>query len=133
VFRKLPPREKFAVPWVAVVAIAVAVLFWISPPFLSDNRPGGLFGRATRLLLPGEIGDWIRLLLYYALAVFAVVRVGLAGGLALAIGTIGTIMSMKSQVPWEKYLLPCVLSLWYLRSRPDLNGGIRAVWAPRSD
>jgi len=133
VFRELPRRETLFQPWVAVVAVALALLFWLSPPFLSGGHPGGPFGRIMRAALPGPAGDMLRITIYYVLALFGAVRLGIAGGLALLISVLGSIMSMKSQIPWEKYLFPCLLSLWYLRSRPDLAGGIPSVRALRSD
>ena len=130
-FWELPRRSSLTEPWVAVAALVLAVLFWASPPLLDPSIPGGAFGRVTRTFLRGDIGDAIRGTLYYGLALFGVVRLGIAGGLALVIALLCTIMSMKSQLPWEKYLFPCLLSLWYLRSRPDLPGGLSAVRAPR--
>jgi hypothetical protein len=129
IFRELPSRSTLAQPWVAGIAVALAVLFWASPPLLTEGHPGGTFGRVTRTVLHGEVGDAIRMAMYYALAVIGAVRMGIAGGLTLLVALVCTIMSMKSQLPWEKYLLPCLLPLWYLRSRPDLPGGMSGVRA----
>jgi len=129
IFRDLPENASLARSWVMAVALVLAVLFWISPPLLTAAHPGGAFGRVARALLPGEVGDVVRGTLYYALALFGVVRIIKAGGLALFIAMAGTVMSMKSQIPWEKYLLLSLLPLWYLRSRPNQLGGLPAAWA----
>jgi hypothetical protein len=129
IFRELPSRSMLVQPWVGGVAVALAVLFWAAPPFLTEGHPGGIFGRVVRTMLPGEVGDAIRITMFYGLALIGAVRVGIAGGLPLLIVIVCTIMSMKSQLPWEKYLFPCLLPLWYLRSRPDLPGGMPGVRA----
>ena len=132
VFRSLPSRRELAQPWVALVALGLVVLFALAPPLLQDGHRGGAFGRVTQTLLDGSIGNPLRMLFYYALALFAVVRLGLAGGLPLLITLLGVVLAMKSQIPWEKYLFPCLLPLWYLRSRPDRPGGLAALGEPRS-
>lgn len=119
-FRRWPSRELLRSRSLLVCAVVVGCLFALEPPFLTEGFPGGLFGRATRTLLPGTLGDYARITLYFALALLTVLRIFRRIDLGFCVVAVSFVMAMKSQIPWEKYIFPTLVALWYLRSRPGL-------------
>ena len=86
----------------------------------------------ARWLLPGPVGEPLRMVLFYALALLVLLRFLPRRDLGSWIVGLGCLMSMKSQIPWEKYFLPCLVPLWYLRSRPGSEGFLGEGWEARS-
>ncbi|MCP5057737.1 MAG: hypothetical protein GY937_13585 [bacterium] len=127
-FRQIPPRAWLAQRSLLIVAAVMAAAFIADPPFLPPNHPGGPFGRAARWLLPGEVGGLLRMVVFYAMAMLGAMRFLPRTGLSFWLVALAVTMSMKSQIPWEKYLLPCLACLWYLRSRPGQPGGATPAW-----
>lgn len=128
-FRCFPSRELLSQHWVWGIATLLAVAFLIDVPLLTEHQPGGSFGRLTRALLPStSVGDALRALLYFGLALLTLARFANRQHLSFWILVMGFLLSMKSQIPWEKYLLPTLMVLWLLRSRNDAEGGIDSAW-----
>jgi hypothetical protein len=123
-FRDLPPRSLLRSRLLWTSAIALGVLFALDPPLLTDQHPGGVFGRAARLLLPGTAGEPARIALFYGLALATCLRFLRRMDLSFWLVLMAFVMAMKSQLPWEKYYLPTLLALWYLRSRGTGGGSI---------
>ncbi|MGH0036424.1 MAG: hypothetical protein ACQGVK_15460 [Myxococcota bacterium] len=107
----------------ALCAVAVGIVVLVLGHVLVAHEGGGAFGRTLRFLLPGESLAPVRTTLFAALAVVTIVRFGrrLDLGAWIVLGCFG--LSMKSQIPWEKYLLPALGALWYLQSRGLLGVG----------
>jgi hypothetical protein len=119
-FRRWPSPQLFRSRSFMLCVLGTACLFLLAPPFLSTGFPGGAFGRFTRWMLPGAVGDIARIVLYYSLALLTALRFFRKIDLGFWIVSIACIMAMKSQIPWEKYIFPTLTALWYLRSRPGL-------------
>jgi hypothetical protein len=129
-FRELPERDALLRPRNLLAAAVVACLFVVDPPVLTSSHPGGPLGRISRVLLPSPDYDLLRVALYYPLAVLAVVRFSSRLDAAFWIVAAGVVISMKQQIPWEKYLLPTLSSLWLLRAAgalPAYGEGDRKV------
>ena len=119
-FRKVPARELLLAPRTLLVAAALALLFALDPPLLSATNPGGLFGRASRWLLPSPAFDTLRLALYYVFALIAALRFSRRLDAAFWVVAAGVVLATKQQLPWEKYLLPTLSTLWLLRAAGEL-------------
>lgn len=120
-FRELPPRAAIFRPRNLVVALALAGLFLVDPPVLTSSHPGGPLGRAARMLLPAPECDWGRVGIWYVLALFAAVRFSGRIDASSWIVIAGTLLAMKQQIPWEKYLLPTLSVLWLLKASGELR------------
>lgn len=119
-FREIPSRDSLLRPRNLVAAVLLAALFAIDPPVLTSSHPGGPLGRASRILLPAPDFDALRVALYFPLALLAAVRFSRRFDAAFWIVAAGVVIAMKQQIPWEKYLLPTLSSLWVLRALGDL-------------
>lgn len=119
-FRELPSKSSLLRPRSWIPALALAALFVVDPPVLTASHPGGPIGRVSRILLPSPGLDFVRVGLYYALALLAVLRFSARVDAAFWIVAAGSVLAMKQQIPWEKYLLPTLSSLWILRATGDL-------------
>lgn len=119
-FRELPPRKRILEARTLVVAGVLAVLFLVDPPVLSVSHPGGPLGRMARTLLPSPTFDLARVAVYYVLALLAALRFSRRLDAAFWVVAAGIVLSMKQQIPWEKYLLPTLATLWALRAAGDL-------------
>jgi hypothetical protein len=120
-FRELPARSALLRPRHLAIAVALAALFFVDPPILTSGHPGGPLGRVALILLPAPGFDPVRAAVYYVLALLAVVRFSARLDASFWIVAAGTVLSMKQQIPWEKYLLPTLSSLWLLRAAGDLR------------
>ena len=100
----------------AVTAALLALLFAVDPPLLTDAHPGGPFGRVLRWIFPTGIGDIPRALVFYGAALLAALRFGGRFDLAFWLVAATTVLQTKSQIPWEKYLLPTLATLWTLKA-----------------
>ncbi len=115
-FRRLPARATWLRVHTLGLAAVLAVLFLIDPPLLTGSHAGGPLGRVSRILLPSPAFDLIRVGAYYLLALVAVVRFSERLDAAFWVVAAGSVLAMKQQIPWEKYLLPTLSSLWILRA-----------------
>jgi hypothetical protein len=106
-------RTPRAAIWAGVVAVAVVAVGHV----LVGHEAGGPFGRAVRFALPGETLSPLRTAIFAVLAWVTIVRFSRRLDIHtwLVMGCFA--LSTKTQIPWEKYLLPTVGALWYLRSR----------------
>ena len=77
-------------------------------------------GRAARLFLPAPDYDLVRVGVYYVLALLGVIRFSSRMDASFWIVASGTVLAMKQQIPWEKYLLPTLSVLWMLKASGDL-------------
>ncbi len=119
-FRERPRRAQLLEPRSLVVALALAVLFVADPPILTASHPGGPIGRVFRIVLPSPEFDLPRVAVYYVLALLAALRFSRRLDTAFWVVAAGVVLSMKQQIPWEKYLLPTLSTLWLLRASGDL-------------
>ena len=120
-FRELPARELVLDRRSLIVAVALALLFALAPPILTASHPGGPIGRVFRVLLPAPGFDLARVAVYYVLALFAALRFSRRLDAAFWIVLAGVVLATKQQIPWEKYLLPTLSTLWILRAWGDLG------------
>ena len=120
--RRRPPWHGLPAGTVLAVVAVVAALFWMAPPLMTDAYPGGAFGRVARAALPGGWGDLPRMLLLLALACAAVLRLSTRPGLVAWWLLLDFLLMTKSQLAWEKYLLPFLAVLWLSASRGPLVG-----------
>lgn len=120
-FRELPALGDILRWRSAVAAIGLLALFMLDPPFLTSSHPGGPIGRVSRFLLPAPDFDLVRVAFYYLLALLAVLRFTGKADLAFWIVLAGVVLSMKQQIPWEKYLMPTLSCLWILRASGNLE------------
>ena len=119
-FRELPARRQILELRTPILAIALGVLFVVDPPVLTASHPGGPLGRVCRILLPSPAFDLPRVGVYYVLALLAVLRFSRKLDAAFWVVAAGVVLSMKQQIPWEKYLLPTLSTLWLLRASGEL-------------
>jgi hypothetical protein len=104
------------------LALALAGLFWLDPPLLSNTHTGGPIGRAAIELWPAPQFDWARLSIYYVLALLCVLR--FAGRLDIGFWLVAAafVLATKQQLPWEKYLFPTIGALWTMVALGELSG-----------
>jgi hypothetical protein len=101
-----------------LIASGLLILFILFPPSLVGTS--GIFLKMTNLLP----ADGLKLLIYYALALLACwrfSRMELAGWLVL----FNALIMMKAY-QWDRYALPLLVVLWYLKS-------VRALDSPLAD
>lgn len=106
------------------VAAALIVAFVAFPPIL-NQAPFPSFGYMDRLIR-SLIGDPYRVALYCALAVLAVIRF-LRERLPLLLICMNAAVLCKAHTAWEKYAIPVLVVLWYLKSRDEISGNVRAA------
>ena len=119
-YRELPTRPTLFRLRNLGAALVLAALFLVDPPILGSSHPGGPIGRVSRMLFPSPQLDLVRVGIYYALALLAVLRFSTRLDAAFWVVAAGVVLSMKQQIPWEKYLLPTLSALWILRAAGDL-------------
>lgn len=109
------------------VMLGLAVAFLAFPP--RDNVAMGVpptmgfFDIAARKAFPLEAA---RLVLYYGLAVAACLRFSRRDLSSRLVLTNAAVM-LKSHVAWEKYLVPLLITLWYLAAADEIqndDGGL---------
>jgi hypothetical protein len=122
-FRRRPSAEELLGGRSLLLAAAVAGLFACFPPLATGVEMGAL-NRISMWLLPpessGMLGLSIRYLAFGVLAWLACVRfarLDLVFWLLLA----NTLLLFAAHHGWEKYHLPVIWSLWYLRSQGELR------------
>jgi hypothetical protein len=98
----------------AVIALGLLALFLFDPPIFSALKQGPV----------GRIGDLVpvplRMAVFYALAWLTCVRFS---GMGLATWLILThiLLILNTWSAWEKYLLPMLVVLWFLKARGELD------------
>lgn len=97
------------------IALLLAALFAVFPPFF-PNFPGGGFDRLVRLALPPGPGDVPRVALYWALACLACMRFAQRLDFAFFLVFVHAAMLTKTQLAWDKYMMPVLVLLWYLKA-----------------
>lgn len=126
----IPERLLFSLPaarrgwWHLGSAIVVVAGFALFPPLGNQviTETMGYTDKAVRLVLP----DFARMLLYCALALLAAWRF-LREPLPLLFLAMHVLMMLKAHVAWEKYALPLLAVLWYLRAHGYLSGSPRRI------
>jgi hypothetical protein len=105
-------------PWSMVIAVAISVLFWFWPPIgnVIIVPTMGYFDIAVRSVLPAPA----RLTLYCVLAVIACLRFRpfSLGGLMLYANAA---TMTGAHLAWDKYALPMLAALWFLKSADQLD------------
>jgi hypothetical protein len=113
----------------AVVAAVVLVIAFATAPPLRNDVGTATFGFADIVcckLLP----DGARVIVYYALALVTAWRFLREPRASFFVMANAAVM-LKAHVAWEKYALPLLVVLWYLRSRDLLAGSPREIGAHR--
>jgi len=117
-----------------VIGVVLAGLFLIFPPLqnVSYSIPTmGLLDKAARTVL----SDPPRMVLFYLLALAACFRFA-RHGLGAAFVYCNAAVMLKAVVGWDKYALPLVAVLWYLKARgilePSGSGSLQAPGVPFS-
>jgi hypothetical protein len=97
-----------------LIAGALAMLFVAFPPLQNVDyaiASMGYFDRAARLALP----DPLRMTVFYAFALATCLRFASWGpGLALVLAN--ALVMLKANVGWDKYVLPLLVVLWYMKA-----------------
>jgi hypothetical protein len=122
-FRRRPvPAEMQS--WLGVsLVLGLAVLFYLYPPVLLPDHPGGPIGRVARILLPQPDYDWARVALFYVPAILCVLRFARwPREVGFWLVAAAFVLAMKQQVPWEKYLYPTLAVLWTMVALGRLPG-----------
>ena len=109
-----PPSPKRVIATVLILGLAYAIF----PPTTYTN-PMGALDRVVRTFVAS---DGLRMFIFYALALCACLRFRRLD-LAFWILAVTFIMDMKSQLAWEKYALPAIVALWYLKSIRAIDEG----------
>jgi hypothetical protein len=118
-FRTFPRWRSLASPTNAALAVGLLLLFMISPP-----RDGGVLYRAVRFVFSTDIADGPRIAIFYGLSLLAVVRFTQQLDLAFWIVATNFILMMKTQLPWDKYYMPVIAVLWFLKAERRLESGV---------
>ena len=77
----------------------------------------GYFDKAVRTVLP----DMLRMALFYVLALGACLRFSRID-LSFWLLLMNALIMMKSHVAWDKYAMPLLIALWYLKIRGQEPG-----------
>ena len=106
------------IPRSLVIAVLLAIAYAIFPP-MTYQVPMGALDRVVRPCVPN---DFVRMLVFYVLALSTCIRFA---RIDVAFWILGAhfIMDMKAQLAWEKYAFPALAILWYLKSIHALDGG----------
>ena len=97
------------------LSVALLLLFILFPPL--ENRgyfmpTMGYFDKAVRTVLP----DMLRMGFFYVLALAACLRFSRID-LSFWLLLMNALIMMKSHVAWDKYAMPLLIVLWYLKIR----------------
>ena len=128
-FRRHPVPKEMRDWWGLLLAIGLAALFWLDPPVMTPQHPGGPIGRVARVLLPAPDFDWLRVTIYYVLALLCVLRFTARIDVGFWLVAAAFALAMKQQIGWEKYLYPTIAMLWTMAALGRLSG-YRAGDAP---
>jgi hypothetical protein len=111
----------FARPRNLAMALAVAAAFALFPPVF-PNFAGGGFDRLLRIAFPPGAGDVPRMACFALLAWLTCLRFGQRLDLACIVVAVHVAMLTKTQLAWDKYLMPAVIVLWHLKAEGALEG-----------
>jgi hypothetical protein len=109
--------------WRDAGAVGILLAAFLLFPPLTNQSPFPTFGftdAAIQRLLP----DPLRWALYFGLASLAVVRF-LREPLPLLLIAANAAVLCKAHAGWDKYALPSLVVLWYLKSRGHIPGEAR--------
>jgi hypothetical protein len=101
-----------------IIAAVLGIAYATFPP-MTYTAPMGALDRVIRPVAPN---DFIRMLVFYGLALTTCLRFTRLD-LAFWILLVTFFMNMKAQLAWEKYAFPTLAVLWYLKSIHALDGG----------
>ncbi len=110
-FQRLDVLRRAFTPAGGLVFVALATLYALFPPMMTDHA-GGPVGRVLRLALAPELRPVVLL----GLGWLVVVRFRGTGLAAWVVG-LHVAMMAKAWAPWDKYALPVVGILWLLKAR----------------
>ncbi len=110
-FRRRETLDELWTLRAALLGLLVVAAF-AALPWAFAEKPLGIFNRTAGALLPVP---WLQAGVYAVLAWLACVRFARLD-LAFWILLASLAIWLKAQVAWEKYLLPVVCALWYLRA-----------------
>ena len=112
-------RYTFIMTWfnrkTILVSISVAILFLFFPPYQNVNYGIPTMGYMDKLFRMFG-GDFFRMMLFYILALMACLRF-LAINLESLLVLSNALMMLKSHIAWDKYLLPLIVILWFLKGK----------------
>jgi len=108
-----------------VTAALLGAAYALFPP-TSYSVPMGALDRVVR---PLATSDGVRMGFYYLLALTTCLRFQRLDA-AFWIIAVTFAMNMKAQLAWEKYALPTLVALWYLKSIRSLDGGLFPLVRP---
>lgn len=115
-FRERAPWRGLASSRNAVIALGLLLLFAVCPPSF-DSDHGGALVRAVRLVLPSRVADGPGLVLTcYVLALLTALRFTRRLDLGFWIVAVNFVLMTKTQLAWDKYYLPIVAVLWFLKA-----------------
>jgi len=97
-----------------LVSISVFILFILFPPYQNVNYNIPTMGYMDKLFRM-FVGDFLRMTLFYVLALIACLRF-LAMNLESLFVLTNVLMMLKSHIAWDKYLLPLIVILWFLNA-----------------
>ncbi|MBD3389096.1 MAG: hypothetical protein GF416_08415 [Candidatus Altiarchaeales archaeon] len=107
------------------LALALAVLFLAFPPM--DNidypvREMGYLDRAARMAFgSATYGGVAKTAVFYVLALTASIRISKTSTLPMLFVAFNAGIVMKSNHAWDKYLMPLLVVLWYLKAQERLD------------
>jgi hypothetical protein len=122
-FRRTIRWRSLATGRTAVIALVLGTLFLLFPPdFAAWN--GGVVDRIGQFLLPPGTATTPRMIVYFGLALITVIRFGQRLDLAFWLLLVSFVILMKSQLPWDKYFMPTIVLLWFLKAEGALDDGV---------
>lgn len=109
----------------AAIAVGLGVLFAVFPPLRNIEGVLPTMGYLDRAAV-AVLGDVPRMVLYWALAVLAVIRFRPEGpAFWLVMANAG--MMMKAHIGWDKYAMALLAALWLLKSRDACSGRVASL------
>ena len=110
-----PPRRRdFA------IALGLALLFWAFPPLGNVDYFTPTMGYMDKFVRLFTSDIW-RLVIFYVLALTACVRFDNLGLEALLVYA-NALMMIKAHIAWDKYALPLLAVLWYMKATEGAGG-----------
>lgn len=104
------------------IALGLGLLFLFFPPAF-DTWNGGALDRTWQLVFPRGAGIGPRMVVYYGLALITCIRFGRRLDLAFWIVAVHLLILTQTQLPWDKYFMPAIVLLWFLKAEGMLNDG----------
>jgi len=113
-------RTLFSKPAI-IVCVSLFLLFLLFPPYQNVDYNIPTMGYMDKLFRMFA-GDFVRLTLFYMLALMACLRfltIHLESLLVLS----NALVMLKSHIAWDKYLLPLMVVLWFLNTIEHKRSG----------